>query len=237
MVVPSLTSGGAKCIGQYGGYETFLDQLTEVHSTDSSIQYYIVTKANGDGAMDEGKLSGVSFVKKDKTGAVRSFKYHNANVVKLNVPQIGPAQAIAYDIMSFRRCLGYNAKKSESFSMVEGTEEKAPFSMTVAGKVFDDRKDAGSAIIDICKEMKTADVQVPIGEYMGMKMTASFDPFFRKFNVTLKGQLSHALPDGIQGFVLAISDDDRILRPWYREYILWYRHMSTSIYSLIISLN
>ncbi len=66
----------------------------------------------------------------------------------------------------------------------------------MAGKDFDDRKEAGSAIIDICKEMKTADVQIPIGEYMGMKMTASFDPFFRKFNVTLKGQLSHTVEVG-----------------------------------------
>ena len=79
---------GAKCIGQYGGYETFLDKLTEVHAGDSSIQYYIVTKMNGDGAMDETKLSGVSIVRKNEAGAVSSFRYHNANVVKLSVPQI-----------------------------------------------------------------------------------------------------------------------------------------------------
>ena len=47
---------GAKCIGQYGGYETFLDRLTLQHQEDPSIQYYIVTKANGEGAMDETKL-------------------------------------------------------------------------------------------------------------------------------------------------------------------------------------
>ena len=98
---------GAKCIGQYGGYETFLDKLTEVHRDEPSIQYYIVTKANGDGAMDETKLSGVCNVKKDKDGNVRFFKYHNANVVKLQVPQIGAAQAIAYDIKAFKWCLLY----------------------------------------------------------------------------------------------------------------------------------
>lgn len=98
---------GAKCIGQYGGYETFLDKLTEVHSNNPSIQYYIVTKANGDGAMDETKLSVVSNVKKDKKGAVRSFCYHNTNVVKLDVPQIGSAQAVAYDMKAFKWCLKY----------------------------------------------------------------------------------------------------------------------------------
>ena len=98
---------GAKCIGQYGGYETFLDKLTEVHERESGFQYYIVTKANGDGAMDETKLIGVSNIKNDKSGDVRSFKYHNANVVKLKVPQYGSAQAIAYDIKAFKWCLKY----------------------------------------------------------------------------------------------------------------------------------
>ncbi len=90
----------------------------------------------------------------------------------------------------------YNAHKCAALPLVQGTDEKVPFSMTVADKEYDDRKEAGSAIIAICKEMKAADVQVPIGEYMGMKMTASFDPFFRKFNVTLKGQLSHTVEVG-----------------------------------------
>lgn len=98
---------GAKCIGQYGGYETFLDKLTEVHQNEKSIQYYIVTKANGEGAMDEKKLPGTCNVKKNKDGSIRSFEYHNARVVKLVVPQIGAAQAIAYDVKAFKWCLKY----------------------------------------------------------------------------------------------------------------------------------
>lgn len=101
---------GAKCIGQYGGYETFLDKLTEQHSSNPSIQYYIVTKANGSGAMDESKLDGVSHIKKDENGVVRTFRYHNANVVKLDVPQIGAAQAIVYDVKSMKWCLNYIEK-------------------------------------------------------------------------------------------------------------------------------
>lgn len=105
--VHSIFCCGAKNLGQYGGFETFLDKLTEVHASDHTIQYYITTKANGDGAMDETKLSSISDVKKNKDGSVRSFKYHNANVVKLRVPQIGSAQAIAYDVKAFRWCLHY----------------------------------------------------------------------------------------------------------------------------------
>lgn len=105
--VHSIFCCGAKNLGQYGGFETFLDKLTEVHASDHTIQYYITTKANGDGAMDETKLSSISDVKKNKDGSVRSFKYHNANVVKLRVPQIGSAQAIAYDVKAFKWCLHY----------------------------------------------------------------------------------------------------------------------------------
>lgn len=60
--------------------------------------------------MDETKLSYVSYVKKDDKGQVRSFKYHNANVVKLRVPEIGSAQAIAYDVKAFKWCLSYISK-------------------------------------------------------------------------------------------------------------------------------
>lgn len=99
---------GAKSVGQYGGYETFLDKLTEVHQNDNDIQYYIITKANGDGAMDETKLiSDLTEVKKNYKGEVKSFKYHNAYVVKLKIPQIGSAQAVAYDVKAFRWCLSY----------------------------------------------------------------------------------------------------------------------------------
>ena len=101
---------GAKCIGQYGGYETFIDKLTEEHQDDRSIHYHIVTKANGDGAMDETKLISISAIKKDDNGQTRCFKYHNANVVKLSVPKIGAAQAIAYDVKAFKWCVRYIEK-------------------------------------------------------------------------------------------------------------------------------
>ena len=102
---------GAKCIGQYGGFETFIDKLTEVHSSNQSLQYYVATKANGEGAMDETKLKGVEIKEKDRNGIVRSFIYHNAIVVKLNVPKIGSAQAIAYDVIAFNWCLDYIKNK------------------------------------------------------------------------------------------------------------------------------
>lgn len=44
---------GSKGLGNYGGYETFVDKLTEYHQDEKNIKYHIACKANGIGAMDE----------------------------------------------------------------------------------------------------------------------------------------------------------------------------------------
>lgn len=88
---------GSKSIGQYGGYETFVDRLIEEHEHEPTIKYHVACKANGDGFMDESKLSGVEKVKRDKDGNVREFTYKNAHVFKIPCPNIGPAVAIYYD--------------------------------------------------------------------------------------------------------------------------------------------
>jgi len=81
----------------------------------------------------------------------------------------------------------YNARKPA---------DKELFTMTVAGKTYEDRKEAGEAIIGMCREMKTANIPVGIGEYLGMKMAATFDSFSRKFTLALKGNLSHTIEVG-----------------------------------------
>ena len=40
---------GAKSIGQYGGYETFVDFLIGEHENDKTIKYHVACKANGEG--------------------------------------------------------------------------------------------------------------------------------------------------------------------------------------------
>ncbi len=96
---------GAKSIGQYGGFETFVDKLTEYHQNEPGIKYHIACKANGDGAMDESKLTGVSDVRNN--GPYREFTYHNAHIFKLPLPAIGNAVAIYYDIASLKYSIQY----------------------------------------------------------------------------------------------------------------------------------
>lgn len=42
---------GAKSMGAYGGYETFVYKLTEYHQNKDNIKYHVACKANGDGCM------------------------------------------------------------------------------------------------------------------------------------------------------------------------------------------
>lgn len=95
---------GAKSIGQYGGYETFVDKLTEYHQNNKKIKYHIACKANGQGYMDEGKLDNVTRINNSE------FIYHNAHCFKLEVPDIGPVQAIYYDIKVLEYCCNYIIK-------------------------------------------------------------------------------------------------------------------------------
>lgn len=88
---------GAKSIGQYGGYETFVDKLIEQHQNESSIKYHIACKANGDGYMDETRIQHISDVKKNEKGEVIEFTYRNAHIYKIYCPNIGASVAVYYD--------------------------------------------------------------------------------------------------------------------------------------------
>ena len=89
---------GSKSLGAYGGYETFMYKLTEHHQNNKSIKYHIACKANGNGYMDETKLDGAKKINDYE------FEFHNAHCFKIDVPQIGAAQAIYYDVVSLEKC-------------------------------------------------------------------------------------------------------------------------------------
>lgn len=77
---------GSKGIpGNYGGYETFVDKLTEYHQDNPNLKYHVACKA------------------KD----TKTFGYHNADCFDVKVPNIGPAQAIYYDVAALNHCVKY----------------------------------------------------------------------------------------------------------------------------------
>lgn len=103
---------GAKSLGAYGGYETFVYKLTEYHQNKENIKYHVACKANGDGCMDESKLEGAIRVSDSE------FEFHNAHCFKIKIPQIGPAQAIYYDVAALNECCKYIKKHEIQHPMI-----------------------------------------------------------------------------------------------------------------------
>lgn len=89
---------GAKSLAAYGGFETFVYKLTEIHQYNEKIKYHIACKANGAGCMDESKLDGITRI------SATEFEFHNAHCFKIPVPNIGPAMAIYYDVWALKYC-------------------------------------------------------------------------------------------------------------------------------------
>ena len=78
--------------------------------------------------------------------------------------------------------------------------EKEDFSITVCGKEYSDKKEAGTALIAICKESKDIDASVDVGEYLGFSLKVKFDAFYRKFVLNVKGDMSHPIEIGVDPF-------------------------------------
>lgn len=90
---------GAKSLGAYGGYETFINKLTEYHQNNERIKYHVACKANGDGCMDPYKTQGAEIISESE------FIYHNAHCFRIKIPEkLGPAQAIYYDVAALKEC-------------------------------------------------------------------------------------------------------------------------------------
>jgi len=87
---------GAKSLGAYGGYETFINKLTEYHANNKNLKYHVAVKANGQGAsVPDGVV-----VKEGR------YTYHNADCFQIEIPEkLGPAQAIYYDCVALKKSI------------------------------------------------------------------------------------------------------------------------------------
>lgn len=104
---------GAKSLGAYGGYETFINKLTEYHQKNEKIKYHVACKANGDGCMDPNKTEGAEIISEHK------FVYHNAECFRIHIPEIlGPAQAIYYDVAALKECCKIIREKKIAHAIV-----------------------------------------------------------------------------------------------------------------------
>ncbi len=104
---------GAKSIGLYGGYESFLMNLLTEHGENPDLKYHVACKANGQGCMEVHKVP----------GAVRvndvEFNYYGAHCFLIHVPEkTGPAQAIFYDLRALRWACGHIEKNHIEHAVV-----------------------------------------------------------------------------------------------------------------------
>lgn len=92
---------GAKSVGHYGGYETFVEMLARYCEQYPDIQLHIFCKANGDGSVNEAILDEYHELQDNV------FEFHGAHCIKVKVPNLGPATAIWYDTAAVLDCLRY----------------------------------------------------------------------------------------------------------------------------------
>lgn len=62
--------------------------------------------------------------------------------------------------------------------------------MVVNGVKYDDKADAGQAIIDVCKTLPDSNTY-PLGEYRGFKMEVHYEPFSHQHRVDIRGAITH----------------------------------------------
>ena len=60
------------------------------------------------------------------------------------------------------------------------------FSMEISGKVFTEKKEAGAALLAVCKEIKSVDAAMDIGSYQGFNMRIQFDSWSKEFILSVK---------------------------------------------------
>ncbi|WP_105154906.1 beta 1-4 rhamnosyltransferase Cps2T [Streptococcus suis] len=101
---------GSKGIpAKYGGFETFVEKLTE-YKKSTDVQYYVA-------CMRENSM---------KSGLTDDFfEYNGAKCFNVDIPNIGPARAIAYDIIALNKAI----------AIAEENQDRAPIFYVLACRI------------------------------------------------------------------------------------------------------
>jgi len=107
---------GSKGIpAKYGGFETFVEKLTE-YQKDSNIQYYVACMREN---------SAKSGITEDR------FEHNGAICFNVDVPNIGPARAIAYDIAAVNKAIELAKENKEN----KENKDEAPIFYILACRI------------------------------------------------------------------------------------------------------
>ena len=75
-------------------------------------------------------------------------------------------------------------------------QDNDTFAMTVGNVLYEDKKEAGEALIAACAGVKTVSTGGKVGEYHGFTLSASYNMFSNVFELTIKGKCSYKLEIG-----------------------------------------
>ena len=75
-------------------------------------------------------------------------------------------------------------------------QDNDKFVMTVGNVLYEDKKEAGEALIAACAGLKAVSTGGKVGEYQGFTLSASYNMFSNAFELTIKGKCSYKLEIG-----------------------------------------
>lgn len=75
-------------------------------------------------------------------------------------------------------------------------QDNDKFVMTVGNVLYEDKKEAGEALIAACAGLKAVSTGGKVGEYHGFTLSASYNMFSNAFELTIKGKCSYKLEIG-----------------------------------------
>ena len=84
--------------------------------------------------------------------------------------------------------------------VADETEEQTPLGMIISGSTFDQRKEAGLAIVAACTALKDTHTDGEIGSIGGFTLKASYEPFTAKYILSIQGKASRTIEVGKDGF-------------------------------------
>ena len=94
------------------------------------------------------------------------------------------------------RVAGLSADKALAAPVLEKGDGEDHFVMEIGGRAYTDRKEAGEALIDACRNFGRVDVENTAGSFSGFALNVFYDSYGMKYVLNIKGSCSNRISLG-----------------------------------------
>ena len=94
------------------------------------------------------------------------------------------------------RIAALSADKALAAPVLEKGDGEDHFSMEIGGRAYTDRKEAGEALIDACRNFGRVDVENTVGRFSGFALNVFYDSYGMKYVLNIKGSCSNRISLG-----------------------------------------